>query len=645
MMGVALCVAMLVIVVSVMNGFLEKIETAAKGLFGDIVIEGSGSYGLGRYDEFIAVLKGGEFPLQTQFKAASGDDGTVVFTANARPADMWAMRRGSPDDKRDRKISLPGKATLRADAKKLGELSGRFELSEANELRFLPDSASASLVPQNSGTGLILTDCRVELPPAVAQVEAASPFIFTYGELRIPGQTHYRNPVQIAGIRLPQRAEVSDFEDGLFVQGEQATWTFDPPIALMRKRIEEDRRNIGRILEREIARRNSEGAAGEGPLPERLRNAMYFHDQGLLILQNAERFQKPLRDAVEELRQAEKSGAAEARKEQLEAKLETLVERSGLRPPDQRVILGLGLPGLSFRTEKGETIRILVPGHQVVLYIWPLSGSDDPTRITPNVRRLTIVDDNKSGVSSIDSRMLYLPFDTLQELNNMSATYSAGTPSEIVEPARCSQIHLKVRGQRIGEKRLRKICRDVENLWRDFHEWFPKASRTDVSVQTWRQRQASVVGPIETQRTLVVVMFAVISLVSVVLIFVIFYMIVVQKTKDIGVLKAIGASDGGVAWIFLAYGATIGFLGAILGTIGGILFVHNINPIHDWMAETIGFAPWSRDTFMFDEIPNTVNPSAVIMIVLGAIGAGLLGAMVPSIRAARMQPVEALRYE
>ena len=181
--------------------------------------------------------------------------------------------------------------------------------------------------------------------------------------------------------------------------------------------------------------------------------------------------------------------------------------------------------------------------------------------------------------------------------------------------------------------------------WRDFHALNAERIGTDASALTWRQRQASLVGPIEKQRTLTVIMFGIISLVSVVLIFVIFYMIVFQKTKDIGVLKAVGASSSGVACIFLAYGAAVGLVGSILGTIGGYYFVRHINAIQDAVDRWFGFRVWDRDVFMFEKIPNEVQLVPALLIVAGAIVAGLVGAIIPALRAARMQPVEALRYE
>ena len=236
-------------------------------------------------------------------------------------------------------------------------------------------------------------------------------------------------------------------------------------------------------------------------------------------------------------------------------------------------------------------------------------------------------------MASIDSRIVYVPFETLQKMNNMD------------HPARCGQIHLKVGGPPMPETHLRQVARKVRRAWLQFTARVPAAAMMDVSVMTWRERQRDVVASIEAQRTLVVIMFGIISLVSVVLIFVIFYMIVFQKTREIGVLKALGASSGGVAAIFLAYGAVVGLVGAALGTAIGYVFVRNINPIHDWVARTFGLVVWDRKVFMFDLIPNEVQWPEAGAIALAAVVFGIVGALVPAIVAARMQPVEALRYE
>ena len=75
------------------------------------------------------------------------------------------------------------------------------------------------------------------------------------------------------------------------------------------------------------------------------------------------------------------------------------------------------------------------------------------------------------------------------------------------------------------------------------------------------------------------------------------------------------------------------------------LVVHNINELHSWMAAKLGVEIWNAKTYLFDTIPNTMNPRDAAVIVSVAILSSVLGALVPAIRAARMNPVEALRWE
>ncbi len=539
-LGVALCVAMVLIVISVMNGFLDKIEGAAKGLFGDIVIESTTLSGFGYYDEFTEELKN-----------------------------------------------------------------------------------------------------------SVPEVEAASPFIFTYGLLRIPGTDHNQD-VQIAGIRLPGRAYVSDFEKGLFVQKDSPNPTFDPAIQTVLDKLHQETEKTREILRRECP------PSLEGKLPadkqfvcDRLWTAIGFQRQASLRLTGAQEHQEKLSNLENEIDKLRSIGDESEQLDELLEQLITLEQEINFMGPANRMVLGRGIRVLTFRTDQGETVRIITPGQKVELVMIPLGrkiiGS---AGVEPASSVFSVIDDCRTDVHSIDSKIVYIPFETLQRLNNMEAEYSVDDPPEIVRPARCTQIHVKISEPFASDElQLRKLARKIQTLWSDFESRYPDAATTEVSVQTWRQRQREVIGPIEKQRDLTVIMFGIISIVSVVLIFVIFYMIVVQKTKDIGILKAVGASSGGVAAIFLTYGAAIGLIGSIIGVVGGYYFVRYINPIQDWLADAFGWRVWSKEVFLFEKIPNEVDPTTAIAIVIGAILAGLLGAIIPAIRAARMQPVEALRYE
>ena len=128
------------------------------------------------------------------------------------------------------------------------------------------------------------------------------------------------------------------------------------------------------------------------------------------------------------------------------------------------------------------------------------------------------------------------------------------------------------------------------------------------------------------------------------LIFCIFYMIVAEKTRDIGIIKSVGATSGQVAGIFLGYGLAIGVVGAGLGLLASYLLVHNINELHAWMGRVMHVQIWNPEVYAFDTIPNTMDPKETAIIVTIAVLSSVLGASSPP-SAPRMNPVEALRWE
>jgi len=122
-------------------------------------------------------------------------------------------------------------------------------------------------------------------------------------------------------------------------------------------------------------------------------------------------------------------------------------------------------------------------------------------------------------------------------------------------------------------------------------------------------------------------------------------MIVVEKTRDIGILKSLGASSGGVLRIFLGYGLSLGIVGAGAGAVLGLLFVWYINDIAGVIEWITGQEVFDPTIYYFREIPTIVEPSTIAWIVAGALGIAVLASVLPALRAAQLHPVEALRYE
>jgi lipoprotein-releasing system permease protein len=124
-----------------------------------------------------------------------------------------------------------------------------------------------------------------------------------------------------------------------------------------------------------------------------------------------------------------------------------------------------------------------------------------------------------------------------------------------------------------------------------------------------------------------------------------FFMIVVEKTRDIGTLKALGASGGGVMSIFLSYGLLLGIVGSGVGLLGGIVFVRNINEIAGVIEKITGQEVFDPTVYYFTEIPTILNPFTLCWVMAGAVAIATTASVLPAMRAARMHPVAALRFE
>jgi lipoprotein-releasing system permease protein len=122
-------------------------------------------------------------------------------------------------------------------------------------------------------------------------------------------------------------------------------------------------------------------------------------------------------------------------------------------------------------------------------------------------------------------------------------------------------------------------------------------------------------------------------------------MIVYEKTRDIGILKSLGASDVGVLSIFMGYGLLLGVVGAVLGTALGLGITFNINEIEKVISWLTGSAVFARDIYYFDKIPTNVQPFSVGVVNVGAVTVAVVFSILPALRAALLHPVRALRYE
>jgi lipoprotein-releasing system permease protein len=307
------------------------------------------------------------------------------------------------------------------------------------------------------------------------------------------------------------------------------------------------------------------------------------------------------------------------------------------------MIVGVGVVGIQKDKEGHTHGRDYLYEADVRLTVMGLrdeAGSANPDQRT--VRNYWIVDDSRTKIWQYDERTVYVPLDVLQQDLQMTQYTPPGGSAQDIEPARVTDIDIGLKPGYDMYAIKPKVQEIVSKVLAEHNIDF---DLDRVRVQTWEEVNAKFLHAVENEKSLVTILFGIISVVAIFLIFCIFFMIVVEKTRDIGIVKSVGATSSQVAWIFLGYGVTIGVVGGGLGLLCGYLIVHNINQLHSWIAKLTGAPIWDPETYAFDTIPNTMNPREVTVIVAVAIVASLLGALVPAIRAARMHPIEALRWE
>lgn len=122
-------------------------------------------------------------------------------------------------------------------------------------------------------------------------------------------------------------------------------------------------------------------------------------------------------------------------------------------------------------------------------------------------------------------------------------------------------------------------------------------------------------------------------------------MAVMEKTKDIGILKALGATRWSIKKIFLLEGFSVGFLGVLIGGISGLAVAKRINEIADFVERTTGLSVFPSDIYYFSKIPTEIKNSDVMLIIAFALLASVVAALYPAHKASQLNPVEALRYE
>ena len=256
----------------------------------------------------------------------------------------------------------------------------------------------------------------------------------------------------------------------------------------------------------------------------------------------------------------------------------------------------------------------LAPGYQITL-IAP-RGNVTPFGVTPRVKTYTIVGTFSIGMSEYDSTFVFMPLDEAQLYFNMDHKVS-------------------------GIEIMVKYPDHVSDLVQPVASAAGPYSR----IVTWQDMNLSLFDALQVERNVMFLILTLIILVAALNIISGLYMLVKNKSADIAILRTMGATRGAVMRVFLISGMSIGVSGTLAGFLIGVLFCRNIESIRQFLSRLTGTTLFDPTIYFLSRIPAQMDPNEVTAVVLMALSLSFLATIYPSWRAARLDPVEALRYE
>ena len=243
-------------------------------------------------------------------------------------------------------------------------------------------------------------------------------------------------------------------------------------------------------------------------------------------------------------------------------------------------------------------------------------GAVTPMGTTPRIKPYKIAAVLEIGMSEYDAAFVFMPLAEAQAYFNRS-----------------------------GDVTAIEVYTDNPDQVDNFRKLVTEAAQRPIYMIDWRQRNATFFNALQVERNVMFLILTLIILVAALNIVSGLIMLVKDKGQDIAILRTMGASQGAIMRVFLITGAAIGVVGTIVGFLLGVIICLNIESIRQflsWMTSTELFSP---ELYFLSHLPADMDAGETSAVVVMALVLSFLATLYPSWRAARLDPVEALRYE
>jgi lipoprotein-releasing system permease protein len=271
------------------------------------------------------------------------------------------------------------------------------------------------------------------------------------------------------------------------------------------------------------------------------------------------------------------------------------------------------IAGIVIGKEMARNLGIFL--YDTITIISPV-GISTPMGMMPRMKKFVVAGIFESGFYEYDSTLAYLSLESCQDFLQMGDAVTG--------------IDIKVDDIYKADVIARKIQNKL-----GYPFW----------AHNWMQMNKNLFSALKLEKRVMFIILSLIVLVAAFNIISALIMIVMEKNKDIAILKSMGATSRSIMKIFIYQGLIVGIIGTFLGCTVGLAVALNLQKVSQFVEKTFNFKFLPGDVYYLSELPSQVNYGDVLIIIVGTLLVCFISTIYPSWRASRLDPAEALRYE